>query len=84
MDGSRNGGFADSARAATMTRFYSRQVGAGRAGHRRRSVLEPYAASPNGHSPSDAQRMLPSGDVLPSVNGVSAETYDRRTWLGAS
>jgi len=79
MDG-RQTEFADSALRYTLA-FYTRQQGAGRAGYRPVSVLEPVVSSTLGFSQSDAQRLLPSGQILPSQNGSSEETYRRRTWL---
>ncbi|MEV4454413.1 hypothetical protein [Microbispora sp. NPDC049633] len=74
--------FTESARR-NAAMFNTRQQGAGQAGYRPGSVLEPVISSTIGYSNSESSRLLPGGHVLPSPNGQAAETYQRRTWLSA-
>jgi len=52
-------------------------------GYRPLSVLDNPTRSPIGLGLSETQRLMPDGRLLPSKNGVSDETYERRAWLGA-
>ncbi|MGW0061426.1 hypothetical protein ACWDTT_16050 [Streptosporangium sandarakinum] len=72
--------FAEGAHRNTAA-FRSVQQGAGRLGYRPTSVLEPVVSSAVGYAHSDSQRLLPGGQLLPTPNGSSAATYDRRTLL---
>ncbi len=42
------------------------------------SILHPVMTSDNGYSQKDASRRLLGGGMLPSPNGISADTYKRR------
>jgi hypothetical protein len=78
----RTAGFTESARRASAI-FHTSQVGAGRDGYRPTSVMEPVTRSSIGFADPEARRILPHGVVLPTANGESDETYNRRMWLQA-
>lgn len=52
------------------------------AGYQPRSVLESPTKSGIGMSANDRSRQLINGQMLPSRNGSSATTYDKRQALG--
>lgn len=66
---------------AFETKFPSLQVGAGRYGFQPHSVLDPILKSGIGMSENDRQRLLINGDLLPSANGRSQSTAEKRAWL---
>jgi hypothetical protein len=46
------------------------------AGSQPHSVLQQIQPSPNGLSGTDAERMLPSGEMLPTTNGQGQNAYE--------
>jgi len=76
----RNSEFANGAISSTAF-FYSVQQERPQ-GYRPLSVLDSPIRSPLGLGLSETQRLMPDGRLLPSKNGFSDETYERRAWLG--
>lgn len=81
MDDETQGRISSFSTGARETKFPSLQVGAGRYGFQPHSVLDPILKSGNGLSLPDRQRLLINGDLLPSANGRSAATAEKRAWL---